>query len=294
MTHRGRASCARAGSAAGSTLVRSSGCASAPHPRAAAATGTRNPAAPPRVRAQRAAANAQLQLRSYDTDGRHNSLRMNELRCTAYRGSRGQADWVIVVDADEFLFHPEGLRRPLQRLKDRGVSLPRVGGVEMLCTQPPPGWNPDAPTPLHQQRRFLAVPSPWMSKQVVFHPSIDVNFSPGSHSCAPVAHEVPLLRARRPAFSLLHFNSLGEEYVVAKVRRRAARVPAELRAQGLSVHYFKDEQSVRDVFRRRQRTGVPFRADRLPKYVPCPSERPRRNLVTRVLARARRWLRGPG
>ena len=62
----------------------------------------------------------------YSTGGKINDFKYLEIKNNAWKKSRGKADWVIVVDMDEFLYHldDDRIRRALESLA------PHIGAIE--------------------------------------------------------------------------------------------------------------------------------------------------------------------
>lgn len=118
--------------------------------------------------------------------------------------SRGLADWVICVDADEFVYHPR-LREILSDDQWRGS-----GNQVVYCE----GWNMFAdhlPTTKGQlyEEITTGVRDKWYDKPCVFHPDIDILFALGRHSL----HPMPGVRkSRTSGIKLLHYRHLGREY----------------------------------------------------------------------------------
>ena len=58
------------------------------------------------------------------------------IKNNAYKECRGQADFVIVVDVDEFVYHPS-LINVLRRYQASGITLPRIKGYNMVSERFP-------------------------------------------------------------------------------------------------------------------------------------------------------------
>jgi hypothetical protein len=98
-----------------------------------------------------------------------------------WKSSRTEADWVIVTDLDEHLFHPSG-RAYLSRCGADGVTAIPALGFQMISErEPTPGENLSLDYPIGM---------PWkpMMKLSIFNPNaiVDVNFTPGRHLSNPV------------------------------------------------------------------------------------------------------------
>lgn len=127
-----------------------------------------------------------------------------------WKASRGRADWVIVTDVDEHLFHPSG-RGYLARCSATGVTLIPALGFQMISEVAP---GPDEELAL--SCRFGA---PWakMMKPSIFDPDeiIEMNFSPGRHKADPTGRvSVP----GTDEMLLLHYKYLGFEQTLHRHR----------------------------------------------------------------------------
>jgi Glycosyl transferase family 2 len=133
---------------------------------------------------------------------------------TCWRESRGVADWVIVTDIDEHLYHPD-MYRYLAQCRAQGVTIIPALGYQMLSDQ-----FPEHKTLLCDSLSRGACDSLY-SKLNIFSPNeIDAtNYTPGRHTAAPTGRVV--LPARDEVL-LLHYRYLDFE----RVRKRYAQVLA--------------------------------------------------------------------
>jgi hypothetical protein len=120
-----------------------------------------------------------------------------------WKQSRGQADWVIVTDVDEHLFHPDG-RSYLARCSAEDVTLIPALGFQMISeTLPRPGQN---------LCRDYPIGAPWvqMMKPSIFNPDAitEMNFAPGRHTADPLGRiKVP----QTDEMLLFHYKYLDPE-----------------------------------------------------------------------------------
>lgn len=133
---------------------------------------------------------------------------------THYRAhSRGVADWVLCVDADEFIYHPDILL-VLASCQRAGYDLLYPEGWNMFAAEPPTG--PGQITDLIR----TGVRDRWFDKPVIFRPYIDIRFMLGRHGC----HPMPGVRKNRQSgLKLLHYRCLGKDYCAARHQRNYAR-----------------------------------------------------------------------
>ena len=144
------------------------------------------------------------------------------LRDGMWKESRGQADWVIVTDIDEHIYHPD-LPAYLARCKAEGVTAIPGLGYQMVSRQPP---EPDAVLARDYTR---GVPSRLMNKLSLFDPDRidDTHFTAGRHAAKltgrvqyPVCDELVNL----------HYKYLDANRALARNQELLARLtPAEQR-----------------------------------------------------------------
>jgi glycosyltransferase involved in cell wall biosynthesis len=139
-----------------------------------------------------------------------NSFVLSELylsnRC--WKESRGSADWVIVVDVDEHLFHPH-MAEYLQSCKTSGITIVPALGFDM--------YSPDFPGS-HEilfETRTRGAPDPLMSKLAAFQPHAieEVFFAPGRHWACPTGDVVAPVDDE---LLLLHYKFPGIEYAAQR------------------------------------------------------------------------------
>ena len=154
------------------------------------------------------------ELRDLDTGGEHSDRAQTKLKSTCYYESRGKADWVIVVDMDEFLYHPDfsGL---LKSYMASGITMPKVLGFDMFSSAVPSGPGQIYEEIFHGWRYWM------YNKFEVFHPSIDINFSPGCHKAYP---QGPVKMSDDAEIKLLHYRYLGAEYFKKRYVMRMNRI----------------------------------------------------------------------
>lgn len=154
-------------------------------------------------------------------DGRYSEPVLMRLRNEEYKASRGEADWVAVVDIDEFIYHPR-LVETLTGYKAAGITFPKVEGFDMVSD----GVPSDGKLTEHARMGFA---NSWYCKNAVFDPQIDINFHFGCHRCSPSG---PVVQSPIPEIKLLHYRFLGEEHFARKYAARAARIDPESARNG--------------------------------------------------------------
>ncbi|WP_203074269.1 glycosyltransferase family 2 protein [Falsiroseomonas ponticola] len=143
------------------------------------------------------------------------------LHDTAWKESRGRADWVVITAIDEHLHHPD-LPGYLARCQAAGVSMVPALGYQMVATEFPP---PD--TTLCQALTW-GTAFKGMNKLSLFAPDRlrETRFAPGRHAATPTGD---LVCPERDELLLLHYKYLGLDYLV----RRQAMLSAGLGARDM-------------------------------------------------------------
>ena len=86
-----------------------------------------------------------IEVRPYSTADMHSELgAMKPLRDECWQEARGKADWVAIVDMDEFIFHND-IFGFLDRCESRGIGLVRTYGFEMVSREFPQGRRQKPP-----------------------------------------------------------------------------------------------------------------------------------------------------
>lgn len=179
----------------------------------------------------------QAEHRVWSSNNQVNDQMYLDIKNTAYHESRGTADWVIVCDADEFLYHPSLLDK-LASYQRWGINLPRVKGFDMLPRTMPLDTD-DLPL-VHRE----GIPDKWMNKRVIFRPELDIRYNPGAHSIAKPAGARSSLM---PSLKLLHYKMLSLPYYMQRHRMLGERLSELNRMNGWGQHYlYAPEQMTKE------------------------------------------------
>ncbi|HUD65099.1 MAG TPA: glycosyltransferase family 2 protein [Candidatus Sulfotelmatobacter sp.] len=142
---------------------------------------------------------------------------------------RSNADWVIVTDIDEHIYHPH-FNEYLQRCTDQGITAIQSVGYEMVSDSFPTG-----PQPLLEQVT-IGTRSSGHDRLCVFNPKAltETNFTAGRHEAKPAGR---VLWPDSFEVLLLHYKQLGVDYAIARsAELRQGLRPKDL-AQSWGVHY---------------------------------------------------------
>lgn len=139
-----------------------------------------------------------------------------------WKESRGEADWVIVTDIDEHLYHPS-MREYLAGCARAGVTLIPALGFQMVCEELPPA---DA---LLCDVALMGAPFGEMMKPSIFDPNAvtEINFRIGRHTAEPVGE---IRMPNRDEVLLLHYKYIGRSRVEARHHQLSAQLGAKDKA----------------------------------------------------------------
>jgi hypothetical protein len=165
-----------------------------------------------------------------------------------WKASRGQADWILVCNIDEHLYHPD-LRAYLSHCSREGISLIVPEGYQMISETFPTGDQP-----LFQQVR-MGVRFTKMDKPELFAPGLiqETKFSVGRHSAKPKG------RVRQPPkvqVKLLHYKYLGLDYLVSRLKELAQGLGEKDIARGWGHKYLWQDQEKAEEFESLKQAAV--------------------------------------
>lgn len=158
-----------------------------------------------------------------------------------WKQSRSQADWVVVCNVDEHLYHSD-LRGYLGSLPHE-VTLIVTAGYEMVSDTFPAG---DLLLCDHVRTGLC---DPLYDKPEIFAPDSirEINFAPGRHEAEP---EGLVATPVRREVKLLHYKCLGPDYLVERSNELGPRLREKDVANTWGHQYAWLDSEKRDYFRR--------------------------------------------
>jgi hypothetical protein len=155
-----------------------------------------------------------------------------------WKNSRGKADWVILCNVDEHVYHPR-MREYLEQATKAGVnSLPAIG-YDMVSDDFP---DDDGKSRLCELVT-RGITSKAYTKLSFFNPNAfeEMNFGPGRHKLEPVGNVVGVSTV---SLKMLHFKFMGPEYVIERHALLGARLKEGDIQNDYGSHYFKPAEEV--------------------------------------------------
>jgi len=148
-----------------------------------------------------------------------------------WKDARGHAEWVIWVDADEFLYHPD-IVSVLDRYYKAGVEVPQIRGYTMVSDH-----FPTTDGQIYDEIK-TGFPDGIWDKKAIFR--VHMYWNMGRHSIN-LGRFNPKSSAE-PEIKLLHYRVLGWDYLVNRHARNWGRVPERCRQMNLGTNCSPDYQ----------------------------------------------------
>ena len=147
---------------------------------------------------------ANVNIIPFDTDGRFEEASLIQIRNNCWKKS--DADWVIICDIDEFVYHPD----IIGILKNTGANHIVTEGYEMMSEVLPIGEGH-----IYDEIKngyFKAA----YSKPCLFKPKsiAESNFAPGSHTANPTGRNV--ISVNDTDIKLLHYKYINRKVLIDK------------------------------------------------------------------------------
>lgn len=174
----------------------------------------------------------------YDTGDQINDEIYLELKNNIWKQSRGVADWVIIVDIDEILYHAH-LDRLLAQAREDRYHLLNPTAYHMVSRQYP--TYDGRPITARVKKGFIQ--RDW-GKQAIFDPIRiqEINYAPGAHQSDPVASSPIRIwhsADHRDSLKLLHYKYIGLDRLKQRHRQCEERLSQANYAKNMGLHYKK-------------------------------------------------------
>lgn len=142
---------------------------------------------------------------------------------------KSDADYVIVCDLDEFLYHPN-LIEELKEYMKQGIQLPNIQGFNIYSEQFPKSDILEIDTGF-EDKNFC--------KQIIFSPKVDIKFNYGCHTNAAQGK-------RGGKLYLLHYRCIGGVgEMITRHRMYSLRMCEFNKQYRLGAHYFRSPEDLK-------------------------------------------------
>lgn len=177
-----------------------------------------------------------VHTKSYFTNNQIRDDIYLQIKNNSWKQSRGLADFVIVCDVDEWLYHPQ-LIPFLQEAKEKSVTAFQCIGYNMISE-----FTPNSQHSLLRDVR-AGVRAPSFDKTIIFDPNRieEINYEVGAHAALPVGE----LSFDRVSLKLLHYKYMGLSYMIERYRQMGERLSQHNRKFKLGHHYLFSTRKIR-------------------------------------------------
>ena len=190
------------------------------------------------------AGHSNVEIIPLDTGGQFAHVERERMKNHAWKASAGKADFVLVCDVDEFLYHPH-LDVLLALMKRHGYTVLRPHGYQMACEKLPEFDG----TPITARVQAGMDVASHYSKTILFDPNRveEIHFSQGCHCSRP---EGRIQTFHSNHAKLLHYKYVDRDEILRKTRTYRAIVSPESLAKGYGRHYLRSDEEVMALYDR--------------------------------------------
>lgn len=177
------------------------------------------------------------EIKKFRTEG-IDDIAYIKIKNNCWKRSRGKADYVIVCDIDEFIYHKD-IHHALSMLKDNKYSIVKPFGYNMFSHDYPAYIDKQLIT--DKVRRGVRIPM--FDKCILFDPHsiVEINYRPGAHECYPWGR---VKTYRGEEIKLLHYKNIGLEALLERNRSYVTRLSKENIENNYGTEYLKKEQLI--------------------------------------------------
>jgi hypothetical protein len=158
-------------------------------------------------------------VHTFSTGGKNDSLTKRNIRNELWKTYHEQksTDWVIVVDADEHIWHKQGLRVFLQRMYDSGITVMKpIAGYDMVSPE-----FPEDKGQLLTDTIKMGCDSPGYAKLACFQACVDIGYGCGAHPHDTKPTGIVKRQDGDKDYRMFHYAWLGFDYRFKKEVWRA-------------------------------------------------------------------------
>lgn len=186
------------------------------------------------------------EIRTFKTNNQINDAAYLDIKNNIWKESRGIADWIIICDTDEILYHSNLLFK-LEMLKAKGVSIIKPYGYDMVAESFPTEDILEIKTGVKENRHFR--------KCIIFDPNkiSEINFKTGCHKCKP---EGNVKFYKKSDIKLLHYKNLGLSYLVNRFNVFKSRLSQYNIDNKFGTHYLSEKEELEKKFNKLKRKAT--------------------------------------
>lgn len=178
------------------------------------------------------------EVRNYTSNGEIRDDIYLEIKNNIWKESRGKADWVIICDVDEILYHPKLLKK-LDELKSIGISIIRPHGFDMYAESYPEKSLLEITNGIKDNRH--------LGKCIIFNPNLieEINYKTGCHKCYPTGK---IKFYKKDDIKLLHYKCLNLDFLVERFDLLKKRLSNYNIENKFGKHYLAEKELIKERF----------------------------------------------
>ncbi len=175
----------------------------------------------------------------FHTDGFDDNVH-KDIKNSCWKKSRGRADYVIVCDVDEMLYHKD-MQQMLAFALENHISFFQPEGWDMYSE-----FFPSSDFSL-TDIVTKGIRSKGYGKCIIFDPHriVDINYEPGAHFCHPTGN---VKISEDNGLKVLHYKNLGLKYVMSRIMAYRERLTDKIKEEGFAVHYTYNDNQIKEEF----------------------------------------------
>lgn len=160
-----------------------------------------------------------------------------QIKNNVWKRSRGSCDYVIVGDADEFIYH-ENMIEFLTSAKNNEVTIFKPVGYHMIADE---DYILNNSSDIIKEVT-LGIRGQSNDKLMIFDPNLEeINYSPGCHTAYPQG-KVKMYNSNGD-LKMLHYKYLGLQDFIPKHLMRGKRLSAFNKSYNMGMYYLYDEDT---------------------------------------------------
>lgn len=178
--------------------------------------------------------------RVFSTQSKFNDEVHVKLKNSIWKNSRGKADYVIVCDTDEVLYHKHMKTFLKDSLKAKFTFF-TPKGYDMYSEKFPVIDLVNCRLITDQIEN--GIQNNMYSKPILFDPHkiIEINYLPGAHQAFPVG----IIKSfQSEDLKLLHYKNLGIDYVLNRIKQYRKRLSDTNIEKGYGIEYLNEDQKI--------------------------------------------------
>jgi hypothetical protein len=172
-----------------------------------------------------------VEISYYNTDEKIRDDIYLEIKNNAWKQFRKSCDWFIIVDIDEFIYHPLGIPGYVNSLRPNVATL-QCKGYEMFC---PNILESPGDKILHKSK--YGIPGTKLDKTTLINSKLvyDINYLGGCHAAFPKSSGIHHID---PNFKLLHYKFVYPiQFMISRYKQMSSRLSKQNIENGWGIHY---------------------------------------------------------